>query len=176
MNHIEAAVAPLKADAIERAAKAFDAHVERVLAHMEACGWDLDVAYPRANSRMSRAEYMIAQGKHGFAASLTRAAKTSRSFNEPNIRYRADDRIAQARQGVQDATAASYDAFVAKLVGKVGDGVEAADLDGNHVWGRSTLTVRKAAGKVERWKTQMIVNVSCLGKVFNQWPSRKVRH
>lgn len=175
MTHpIEAAVTPLKGEAIERATKAFDNHVERVLAHMEACGWDLDVAFPRANSRMSRADYMIAQGKHGFAASLTRAAKVSRSFNEPNIRHRADDRIAQARQGVQEATAASYDAFVAKLVGKVGE-VESAQIEGNHVWGRSTLTVRKAAGKVERWTTQMIVNVSSLGKVFNQWPTRLAR-
>lgn len=175
MNLIEAAVAPLKADAIERATQAFDAHVERVLAHMEACGWDLDVAFPRANSRMSRSDYMIAQGKHGFAASLTRSASNGcRSFKDPNIRYRADDRIAQARQGVQEATAASYDAFVAKLVGKVGE-VESAEIDGNHVWGRSTLTVRKAAGKVERWKTQMIVNVSSLGKVFNQWPTRLAR-
>jgi hypothetical protein len=30
-------------------------------------------------------------------------------------------------------------------------------------------------GTVERWKTQQIVNVSRLGKLFNQWPTRQLQ-
>jgi hypothetical protein len=67
-----------------------------------------------------------------------------------------------------------YTAFIQKLEGKVGAHTAAA-LDGSHVWGFSILTVTKADGTVEKWKTEQIINVSVLGKVFNQWPSRKVK-
>jgi len=60
-----------------------------------------------------------------------------------------------------------YDASVAKLVKKIGP-VTDATLDGDHVWNYSILTVAKENGQIERWKTQMIINVSKLGKLFNQ--------
>jgi hypothetical protein len=75
---------------------------------------------------------------------------------------------------IKKQAADEYQLFVKKLVAKIGD-VLAADLDGNHVWSSSTLTVRKADGSVERWFTQQIVNVSCRGKYFNQWPTRKLK-
>lgn len=175
MTHpIEAAVSPLKDEAIERATKAFDAHVERVLETLAAANWDLTVAFPRPGSNVSRADYKTQMGRHGFAASLTRATWTTRSMAQPDTRQRDEGKIEAVRSRVAAETAAAYDLFVAKLVGKVGE-VETAELEGNHVWGRSTLTVSKATGAVERWMTQQIVNVSCLGKVFNQWPTRLAR-
>lgn len=66
-----------------------------------------------------------------------------------------------------------YTAFVLKLEHKVGK-CDAAILEGDHVWGHSTLTVTKGEQR-ETWITHQIINVSKLGKVFNQWPSRKVK-
>jgi hypothetical protein len=70
--------------------------------------------------------------------------------------------------------------FAAKLAGKI-DG-ELAELGGGTIrsitlhgdmWTGSTLTVDTTRG-TQRWETQVIVNVSCLGKLFNQWPTRRV--
>jgi hypothetical protein len=70
--------------------------------------------------------------------------------------------------------AADYDAFVIKLVKKIGE-VKKAELHGNHVWGYSTLIVTIPDGEVQAWKTQQIVNHSKLGKPFNQWPTRRMK-
>jgi hypothetical protein len=70
---------------------------------------------------------------------------------------------------------AQYIAFVAKLIKKIGDDVVDANLSGSHVWGYSYLTITRASGSKECWKTQQILNVSVLGTVFNQWPTRKVK-
>ena len=67
--------------------------------------------------------------------------------------------------------AADFDAYVGKLTKKVGD-VVSAKVEGA-LWQGSRLTVTKADGSIERWNTQQIINVSVLGKLFNQWPTRK---
>jgi hypothetical protein len=74
----------------------------------------------------------------------------------------------------KEDAAAQYDSYVQKLIGKIGE-VTAASLDGDHVWGFSYLTVTLPNGKKEVWKTQMIVNISKLGKLFNQFPTRKMK-
>lgn len=68
----------------------------------------------------------------------------------------------------------NHDAFVAKLTSKIGAPVLSASLFGDHVWDFSNLTVETAEGR-QIWRTQMIVNCSVLGKLFNQWPSRQVK-
>lgn len=78
-------------------------------------------------------------------------------------------------QAAKADAAAQYEAFVAKLQQKIGE-VKNATLKGNHVWSYSILTVEKPDGTVEHWKTQMIINVSKLGKMFNQFPTRKVKN
>lgn len=44
------------------------------------------------------------------------------------------------------------------------------------VWFQSELDVVTVAGERQTWRTKMIFNVSCLGKVFNQWPTRQVKN
>ncbi len=73
----------------------------------------------------------------------------------------------------QDA-ALQYDAFICKMVAKVGD-VTDATLQGDHVWSHSILTVTLPDGSQQRWKTQQIVNYSVYGTPYLQWPSRIVK-
>jgi hypothetical protein len=68
----------------------------------------------------------------------------------------------------------SYELWVAKLTGKVGEVVSAELEISANVWGYSILKVTKPDGSIQRWKTQMIVNCSSLGKAFNQWPTRLI--
>lgn len=171
MTPIETAVAPVKADAIERAEQEAHKIVKSVEVALKIVDGDLDKAAPRPDSfRMNRRDYQNANTKRKTFSMLT--TREGFAYGENIVRMdpvRIERFIEQARL---DA-AAQYDAFVAKLVHKVGPH-SSATLEGNHVWGHSILTVTTPTG-VQRWKTQMIVNVSKLGKLFNQWPSRKVK-
>jgi hypothetical protein len=84
----------------------------------------------------------------------------------------SDERVARRVQQTRDAMATDFDGYVNKLSTKIGEGVVSAEITGR-LWDYSTLTVTKNDGSVERWRTQQIINVSCLGKLFNQWPTRR---
>jgi hypothetical protein len=175
MTHpVALAVAPLKAEAIARAEKDALARIERLYANLEAAGWNLDVVAPRPDSfRCGRVAYKTAIRLIAMYDAVTTWTQSSRSSRDPCIVKASPEKAARFVEQAKAMAAEQYDAFVAKLVGKIGD-CDTASLEGSHVWGRSTLTVTKGAA-VERWMTQQIVNVSVLGTLFNQWPSRKVK-
>ena len=175
MTHpVAAAVAPLKDEAIARAETDATARIERLYAILEEAGWNLDIVAPRPHGNMSREQYRTHANRHALFESITTWTQSCRRVNEPEIRKASPEAAARFIENAKITAAAQYDAFVAKLIGKIGD-CEAASLEGSHVWGRSTLTVTKPGGAVERWMTQQIVNVSVLGTLFNQWPSRKMK-
>lgn len=172
-NPIEIAVMPLKDDAIESAQKYAERTIELVKQDLSENGWDLNAVAPYPSSRQGRLSYSMALAKHRLYTSVTRSVTGSYMFNKPDI-VRMDEEAVDRFIGQAKKDAAfQYDAFVAKLVSKIGPCDNAA-LKGSHVWGSSILTVTKG-GLVEKWKTQQIINVSKLGKVFNQWPSRKMK-
>jgi hypothetical protein len=176
-NPIEAAVLPLKQDAIDRAAQEARKMVEHMSRRLTECENNADTLapYPRYNDPA----YKEKLARHNFLKSLTTADKAvrdkaARKLNEPNIRFIDNEKVELFVQQSMDIAAAQYVAFVAKLCNKIFHCVS-AELDGNHVWSHSILTVTYSSGAVERYKTQMIVNVSKHGKLFNQWPTRKVK-
>lgn len=157
MNLIEAAVAPLKKDAIEAAEKFAEKVVREVNQDIDAHDCVISNAAPLKRAwTCSTKEYRAAQRKHAMYI---------------KIRFHEADFIREAKENAAE----QYDAFVAKMTEKIGDGVVEAILSGNHVWSYSILHISKANGEIERWKTQSILNVSKLGKVFNQFPSRKTK-
>lgn len=171
---ITAAVLPQKQDAFIRAEKDARELVGKYLAKMEEHGMDLDAAFPRAKATDSREDYKAKMARHDLATRLTTYTAATRRWGEPNIRAHKPEKVeafvAEMIKGAGD----QYDVFVMKLCNKIGDVVDAS-LTGSHVWGYSTLTVTKADGSVERWTTMQIVNVSKLGTLFNQWPTRKAK-
>ena len=89
-----------------------------------------------------------------------------------------DDILRREAKVVAEDTVA---AFAAKLAGKVDrekaegavvTGVASTTIDR---WSSGTTVVRLSDGSEQEWHTQVIVNQSCLGKLFNQWPTRRVR-
>jgi hypothetical protein len=173
---IGAAVLPLRAVSMDAAEERARDIVARVYAKLHECGWDLEAAYPRPNSyTMDRSTYLTVQARNVRARGLTKSQPAQRVNYTTKARYlRIKDEAAVERfvTEARDMAAAQYDAFVAKLVNKIGEHT-AAVLEGDHVWGESFLTVTKADGSKETWKTHQIWNVSKLGKDFPQWPSRK---
>lgn len=178
INPIEAAVAPLKNDAMDAAEKYARQLVERIGKDLEAADWNMETAAPYPNGNMSRPQYMTMINKRRLFDRVTTSDEKRMKgiIRRPGAPHFVVVDSASVERFVVEArkdAAAQYDAFVAKLTFKIGD-CSAAVLEGNHVWGCSYLTVTKASGN-EVWKTQSIINVSKLNKVFNQWPTRKMK-
>lgn len=177
MNPIEAAVAPLKTDAIARAeqeARNLVAHQTRRLAE---CEGNIDTLAPYPNSRTDDRERYAEKKRRRL---LIEALTTLQNYDSVKYDPRAprivaidDAKVEAFVEQAKRMAGEQYDAFVAKLTAKIGD-VDDAALNGNHVWDSSVLSVRKGM-TLEHWKTQQIVNVSKLGTLFNQWPTRKVK-
>lgn len=87
-----------------------------------------------------------------------------------------DVRIERSRKALLAKTelmaGKSFDSYVAKLEAKIGEH-DSAELVGD-LWQYSTVKVTKGS-QTEIWTTQIILNVSSLGKLFNQWPTRRIR-
>jgi len=177
MNPIEKVVAPLKNDAIERAEQNAKEIIDDVKKQLLEAGNDLKICAPYPRSNMYNAyspAYWIAASKYQLFRSLCKTRKGSHMMNEPILADMDSNYKAKFIKQAKEDAAAQYDAFVAKLVVKIGE-VEDAKLVGNHVWSFSILSVTKKDGTTQNWKTQQIINVSKYGKLFNQWPTRKVK-
>lgn len=96
-------------------------------------------------------------------------------MNAPRFRERCEDGIARVMEEVRSMAAQSFDAYVAKLTVKIGDGITSATTHQNNVWFDSDLIVTRIDGTVETWNTKMITNYSVYGLAFNQFPTRKVK-
>ncbi len=170
MTPVAAAVAPIKADAIAHAETYATKTVARIRAELEEANWDIELVapYPRTYAH----DYHGAKSRRLMFDAVTKWTVASHRPGTPLFVTMPDKLVENFIRQNKEAAAAQYDLFVMKLEGKVGAHT-AARLEGNHVWGWSHLYVETEAG-TQVWKTQQILNVSKLGKVFPQWPSRKV--
>lgn len=176
-NPIEQAVLPLKSDAVQRAeqdAKQIIANVEKNLSEN---GWDINIVSPYPSTNISWEEFVLKNSRRKLYMYLTTKADSQQRGNSLHGAYIVKMNPATINMFIEESERMAeieYDEFVFKLNNKIGEVVD-AELSGNHVWGYSILTVTLPNGEVQRWKTQQIVNTSKLGKLFNQWPSRKIK-
>lgn len=173
MNPVEQAVAPLKVQAVESAKKYAEDRIEYVRKELEAVGMDSEkfAPYPFNLNGMAHA---LALGKYEMVSAITRWVEATHRRGTPCIVKMDAERSRLFVKRAQERAAELYDAFVAKLVAKIGP-CESATLEGSHVWGYSFLHIVKADGSRETWKTQQIANYSKYGKYYAQWPSRKLK-
>ncbi|NNM65708.1 MAG: hypothetical protein HKL99_14085 [Burkholderiales bacterium] len=172
MSPIAKAVAPLRAAAIEHAVEMRRQWLDGFIA-ANPPGTNLATKWPRPHGMMPKAQYMQARNAAAFVRALfaTEQCGATRRPGEPEVVVGVNQIfIERDRERTAEAMAANFDAYVSKLERKVGP-CDSADIDGRDPWRGSTLTVRKA-DKIETWKTTQILNVSSLGKLFNQWPTR----
>jgi hypothetical protein len=73
---------------------------------------------------------------------------------------------------VAEAAGADFDGYLARLAGKIAEPIEGGRLAGS-IWDNTLLTVQ-TRDSIQVWRTRCIVNVSCLGNLFNQWPTRRL--
>lgn len=173
LSPIAQAVEPRRVASIERARESALRYVEAVRARLVEAGMDFDAAFPRPTIRMSRVEYRSAQSVRDTAIRLCRVLVSTRRPGDPLPVEISEEGVARFVAQIEADASADFDAYVAKLESKVGETVE-AEINASPLWNGSVLTVRTIAGAVERWSTKQIVNVSVLGKLFNQWPTRRM--
>lgn len=175
MNPIEKVVLPLKKDAMNRAEQFAKETIESVRERLAAVDNDLHIAAPYPSSSIARHQWEAAYRRYKLFSSLTEWRPNQ--IVRPNGTCYADVSEKLSAKFINDAredAALKYDLYVAKLNKKIGP-VQDARLEGNHVWSFSFLYVTTVANNKECWKTQTIINTSKLGKVFNQFPTRKVK-
>lgn len=178
---IAAAVEHLRTPSMDRAEEEARKLADRYRLTLEESGWDMEVSYPYP--KHNNAEFKVMAARRNMALRLTTADVArngglySRRPNTPNYRAWNPKAIEHLVSEARDNASQQYDAFIAKLAGKIeADGpVVEAILTGEHIWGHSILTVCHADGSVHKWRTEMIINVSKLGTLFNQWPTRKLK-
>jgi len=170
-NAIAIAVQPIKQSSIDAAVEATNEVIAAYKAKLEAANWDLNVAFPRPSINTSRATYMAQKARHDFASSLVRSTVSCRRRNEPNLVEWCEAGVARAIKNAADDAAFQYEAYIVKLIKKVGVCDSAVMGYMNGVWYDSNLVVIKGDSK-EVWNTKCIVNRSIYGKVFNQFPTR----
>ena len=170
-NAIAIAVQPIKQASIDAAVEATTEVIAAFKAKLEAADWDLNVAFPRPSHNTSRATYMAQKARHDYASSLVRSVKCSRRPSEPLLVTWCEEGVARAIKNAADDAAFQYEAYVVKLIKKVGACDSAVMGFMNGVWHDSNLVVIKGDAK-EVWNTKCIVNRSVHGKVFNQFPTR----
>lgn len=178
-NPIVAVVMPLREQAMERAEKEARKFVENVRAELKAANNDLEICAPYPQSSGPKAlygnDFRAAVTKYKVFRSLCESRPSQyRSLHDPNYADVNSNYVAKFVKAAREDAAFQYDAFICKLIKKIGT-VLHAELKGNHVWGFSFLTVELPSGEKQIWKTQQIVNCSKLGKLFNQFPTRKVK-
>jgi hypothetical protein len=172
MNQIANAVAPIKQASIDAAVEATKEVIAAYKEKLEAANWDLNLAFPRPNGFGSRSAYMQKKAARDFASSLVSAVEPSYRPNQPMFVRMCEERIARALVVAAKDAAAQYEAYVVKLINKVGECDSAVMGFMNGVWHDSDLVVTKGDSK-EVWNTKCIINRSVHGKVFNQFPTRK---
>lgn len=176
MTLIDEAVAPLKVAAQDRSEAAARIMIEKAIEQLAAAGNDLDKVAPAWNSRFSgdRKTYRTMHAKRDFFKAITTQRKAADYLDRTRIIDIDEAKISQFYTQIRKDAGFAFDLFAAKLNVKIGEVVD-AKLSATDVWYHSILTVTKADGSIENWKTQQILNVSCLGTVFNQWPTRKIK-
>jgi hypothetical protein len=138
-------------------------------------GWDLDKVAPPPNSRtMDQSEYKTAQAKRDLYRSITKSTVSVARAGDPDIRepnkVMIDRYIEMNKKGAEDA----YRDFMEKMIQKIGKPVVDATMTGS-IWTNAVLHVTTDDGEKQSWKTQMILNFSKYQKMFNQFPSRRIK-
>lgn len=153
-------------DFVKRASDMAADYFDSAMAAFKKSGLDLDVFAPSPNSRMSRVEYRMAGVKRAFYQMHTDGKGKDRKLSVAKRK----EYIEQAEKHARD----DYMAWVAKMTEKIGKPVTKAKMTGSP-WTGSKLEVETAAGESQTWTTKMIINQSKYEKLFNQFPSRKLK-
>jgi hypothetical protein len=160
------AVLPLKKAAQDRAEQSLRKVFANATSLLKKAEFNVLTVAPEPTAKYGTEEYDIAVQRRAFFASFTTPVSKGSNTVEINLE-RIEEKVAIERE----MAGLSFDAFVAKLNKKINDTTVTATLSGSP-WTGSTLVVETKNKGTQVWYTKIIVNVSKLGLVFNQFPTR----
>ena len=159
---IYSAVEPMRLASMDRAEYYMTKRINKVLEYIAENGGDVNALYPYPSSRLSREEYMPKLNAMKFAQRITNRGQKGR-----------DEVIEEVRK----AASLAFEAYVAKLAYKIGDGITFAGVTAiTDLWVASDLEIERTDGTKEIWNTKVITNYSVYGLAFNQFPTRQVKN
>jgi hypothetical protein len=169
---------PLKEAALARTLEKSEDFVAWVKARLEHHGFDPYAIVPNVPTipYNSAKPWEIKDNREKRADADNRRAMYTQFLQRSGDKYSWSQELADRYvEMCLASTAAHYDSYVSKMNDKIKNPVSASFRWVGDVWGHSELIIQLADGSTEVWKTQTIVNCSKLGKLFNQWPSRRVK-
>jgi len=137
----------------------------RVILRLEQHDMNLDLVAPTPDSRMTAGGYRSAANLRAFYKSLVDVD------NGPFVK-KSPAKKAKYIEMVKESARQDYLAWISKMIEKIGKPVVSAVATGNP-WQNSKLRVNTNDGEEQIWHTQMIINSSKYGKLFNQFPSTR---
>lgn len=152
-------------DFVAQAEKRGMDHYENIVKRLESFDMNLDEMAPRPNIKMSGGRYKAAENYRAFINSLFDVDV------EPILKKSITKRNRYINL-IKEQARADYMAWISKMIEKIGKPVVSATATGNP-WRDSRLLVNTNDGEEQIWHTQMIINTSKFGKLFNQFPSTR---
>jgi hypothetical protein len=138
---------------------------ERIAKTFESHDMNLDEMAPKPNINMSRGKYQATENYRSFVKSLFDVDVEPYMKKSITKKNKYIDMI-------EEQARADYMAWIHKMIEKIGKPVVSATATGNP-WQNSRLLVNTNDGEEQIWHTQMIINSSKFGKLFNQFPSTR---
>lgn len=172
------ALEPFRKASIDEASERARLIVWQVRDELAKHGGKLDEAAP------NRADIGSLHKRQLFLRLATRVDKAAALSSRTAVYHVDPEAERRFIDQAEHAAEANFQAYVDKMRGKVkvpeataGPIKKAAAYSINlgSLWNGSTLTVWHDDGSSAEWRTKRIVNISVYGKLFNQWPTRRVK-
>lgn len=152
--------------------------IDNVTKRLKENDWDLQKVAPSPRTLFDRKAYMESRRFRetiGKFTSLDRNKnRISRSPSDPEYVIIDSGKVSRYLDYMEKEAEASFDAYIAKLAGKIGQEIKSAEVRGN-LWQGSNLRIVTMADEEQIWNTKIIINRSKLGLLFNQYPTRRAK-
>jgi hypothetical protein len=172
---VTAALAPTEAILRNEFERQLAERVVKMMDELKLDGWDAQKRYAYPHGTMSRVAYLAQVARYNLCNKYTNTEGGSYNPRGPRIVSPKAWSEMVAKEAAEMAKVA-LEGYCAKLSAKIdATGIKASKVEykgGLNPWGVSSIWVNSVA---QEWHTKMIVNISCLGKLFNQWPTRLVK-
>jgi hypothetical protein len=157
------------------------ADLAKLESDLKSANWDFNKARPFPKGNEGREAYIKMQGAHQDGVRWVEFRNNSSSRQGERLvmmKGTPDERAALIDDKASQLADDSYQSFTLKLADKIAEAAQGQEVKsvthahGGDVWGWSMLKAGLADGREVGLETKQIINVSSLGKLFNQWPTR----
>lgn len=165
-QNLIAAMAKPRGEYRKRCIKHIQEDIATITVALEAAAYNINAAYPypgRDIRERVKTIRMIEDRRY--------AEKFFKPVDQDTVALRSDIEAVIADLA-EKMVSNHFDGYIYKLSKKIGKPVAHAAHLGS-IWTDCTLIVTCQDGESQTWHTQCIFNRSCLGKIFNQWPTRR---